>query len=274
MFKHLSYSAQSDVGLARKNNEDAFGAFPEYGVFCVADGMGGGDDGEVASRTVVRFMGNFLRSYPVPRDCAYAMDDLLDGIRAVVNEASDWLFVRSRSLGLRNCGSTVAVLSFNGAFPQTAFALHAGDSRVYRFRKGALEQMTKDHSLAVSMGIDEKRLTAKMRSVVMRAVGIESAVRLDSTVIEIEEGDRLLICSDGLTRMVPDKTISNILKISPTAEVAVPRLVSEANKAGGIDNVTVIAVDVGKLPPQRPQVSMDGDAGSCDTVVMNCANQA
>lgn len=268
MFKHLSYSARSDVGLARKNNEDAFGAFPEYGVFCVADGMGGGDDGEVASRTVVRFVGNFLRSYPEPRDCAYAMDDLLDGIRAVVNEASDWLFVRSRSLGLHNCGSTVAVLCFNGAFPQTAFALHAGDSRVYRFRRGVLEQMTKDHSLAVSMGIDEKRLTAKMRSVVMRAVGVEPVVRLDSTVIEIEEGDRLLICSDGLTRMVTDKRISAILKSSPTPEIAVPALIDESNQAGGVDNVTVIVVDAGKLPTPRPQVSMDGGDSSCQTVVM------
>ena len=268
MFEYLSYSAHSDVGMVRKNNEDSFGVFPDYGVFCVADGMGGGDDGEIASQTVVRFVRNFLNSYPPPEKAAYAMDELLDGLRATVNEASDWLFARSRSLSLRNCGSTLATVCFNGAFPQTAFALHAGDSRVYRWRNGELEQVTRDHSLAMSMGINEKHLTAKMRSVVMRAVGVEPVVRLDSTVIEIEEGDRLLICSDGLTRMVTDKRISAILKSSPTPEIAVPALIDESNQAGGVDNVTVIVVDAGKLPPPRPQVSMDGGDSSCQTVVM------
>lgn len=268
MFDYVSYAARSDVGLERKNNEDAFGVFPEYGVFCVADGMGGGDDGEVASRTVVRFIGNFLRSYPEPRECAYAMDDLLDGIRAAVNDASDWLFARSRSLGLRNCGSTVAALSFNGAFPQTAFALHAGDSRVYRFRKGELRQMTKDHSLAVSMGIDEKHLTAKMRSVVMRAVGVEPSVRLDSTVVEVEKGDRLLICSDGLTRMVDDKRIASYLKSSPDCDAAADALIAAANGSGGVDNITVVVAEVIDIPPPRSQISMGGDSASAETVVM------
>ncbi|MBR0067813.1 MAG: serine/threonine-protein phosphatase [Kiritimatiellae bacterium] len=268
-FKHLRHAALSDVGKVRAQNEDAFGTFPEYGVFCVADGMGGGRDGALASSTIVRFIGNFLNSYPAPHDTAYAIDEMLDGVRQTVNEASDWIFRRTKAQGGGMCGSTFVGLCFNGGFPQSAFALHAGDSRLYRFRRGALEQLTLDHSLAVAVGLDENRLTKGMRSVVMRAVGVEQKVSLDTTTIDVEEGDRFLLCSDGLTRMVDDEGIATILAKNDDVEAVAAALVAETNMRGGADNVTVLLVDVGSLPSPCDQVSMvsvvsDGSSGNLD----------
>ena len=255
-FKHLRHAALSDVGKVRAKNEDAFGAFPEYGVFCVADGMGGGRDGALASSTIVRFIGNFLNSYPAPQDKAYAIDEMLDGVRQTVNEASDWIFSRAKAHSGGLCGSTFVGLCFNGGFPQSAFALHAGDSRLYRFRGGVLEQLTRDHSLAAAVGFDEKRLTKGMRNVVMRAVGVEPTVSMDTTTIDVMEGDRFILCSDGLTRMVPDGDICDLMTHMERADSAVKALVDEANVRGGQDNVTVVAVDVGLLPSPCEQISM------------------
>lgn len=266
-FQHLRYAALSDVGKVRAQNEDAFGEFPKYGVFCVADGMGGGRDGALASSTIVRFLGNFLRSFPPPQDVAYAMDEMLDGIRQTIDEASDWIFRRTKAQGGGMCGSTFVGLCFNGGFPQSAFALHAGDSRLYRFRNATLEQQTRDHSLAAAVGLDEKRLTKGMRSVVMRAVGIEPRVALDTTAIDIREGDRLLLCSDGLTRMVSDKDIAALLSLEDDPAATAKILVSEANLRGGDDNVTVVVVDVGAIPLPCEQISMETGAKT----VMNIA---
>ena len=263
-FQHLRHAALSDVGMVRTQNEDAFGLFPEYGVFCVADGMGGGRDGALASSTIIRFLGNYLMSFPAPRDTAYAMDDMLDGIRQTMNEASDWMFRRMQSQGGGMCGSTFVGLCFNGGFPQSAFALHAGDSRLYRFRNGVLDQMTNDHSFAAAVGLDEKRLTKGMRSVVMRAVGVEPQVSLDTTTVDVAWGDRLLLCSDGLTRMVQDDGIASLLAEDGDAATAAEALVAAANAHGGADNVTVVVVDVGQLPPPCEQVAMglEGDSAS------------
>ena len=258
-FEHLRSAALSDVGKVRAQNEDAFGAFPGYGVFCVADGMGGGRDGALASSTIVRFLGNFLTSYPPLHDAAYAMDEMLDGVRQTVNEASDWIFRRTKAQGGGMCGSTFVGLCFNGGFPQSAFALHAGDSRLYRFRDGVLEQQTRDHSLAAAAGLDEKRLAKGMRSIVMRAVGIEPKVAMDTTTVDVAEGDWFLLCSDGLTRMVPDGDICNLLTGAENADSAVKALVAEANVRGGQDNVTVLVVEVGLLPPPCEQISMEKD---------------
>lgn len=256
-FEHLRHAALSDVGKVRAQNEDAFGAFPEYGVFCVADGMGGGRDGALASSTIVRLIGNFLSSFPAPHDQAYAIDEMLDGVRQTVNEASDWIFRRTKAQGGGMCGSTFVGLCFNGGFPQSAFALHAGDSRLYRFRGGVLEQLTCDHSLAAAVGLDEKHLTKGMRSVVMRAVGIEPNVSMDTTTIDVAEGDRLLLCSDGLTRMVPNDELRNLLGGGGDADSAVRSLIDEANIRGGEDNVTVVVIDVGALPSPCEQISME-----------------
>ncbi|MGN0833646.1 MAG: PP2C family protein-serine/threonine phosphatase [Kiritimatiellia bacterium] len=255
-FEHVSFAAKSDPGLQRTRNEDAFGAFPAYGVWCVADGMGGGQDGALASATAVRFVENYLRSFPPLDRASYAIDDVLDNVRDAVNEASEFLFDHTKRLGLKGCATTFACICLDGARPTAAFVLHAGDSRVYRLRDGVLRQVTKDHSLSEAMGVDESRLSCDLRSIITRGVGVESEVVLETSPVDLAEGDSILLCTDGLTRMVPADTIRAVLSSDGACDEQVASLVAAANGAGGVDNVTVEVLKLGKLPPESDTVEM------------------
>jgi PPM family protein phosphatase len=258
-FAHLRAAALTDVGRRRKNNEDAFGAFPAQGVWCVADGMGGGDDGEVASAAVVKSVDACLSDLPSPSVGALAGARVAKGVAAAVEEASGWIFRRTKKNGLKGCGSTFVGIVFDATDPRSALVLHVGDSRLYRLRGRDFRQITKDHSVAEMMGAkDEKDLNPMFRGMILRAVGIENSVEIDRTPMSVEEDDVVLICSDGLTRMVPDRRIAEILRDAevPVEETA-RRLVAAANEAGGIDNVTVVVVRVGALPSPAPAASAD-----------------
>lgn len=262
-FAHLRAAALSDIGRRRKNNEDAFGAFPAQGVWCVADGMGGGDDGEVASAAVVKSIDACLSDLPSPAAGALAGARVAKGVAAAVEEASGWIFRRARKNGLKGCGSTFVGVVFDATDPRSALVLHVGDSRLYRLRGRDFRQVTKDHSVAEMMGAkDEKDLNPMFRGMILRAVGVESAVEIDRTPMSVEEDDVVLVCSDGLTRMVPDRRIAEILRDgSVPVEETARRLVAAANEAGGIDNVTVAVIRVGALPPPAPAVSADETEG-------------
>ena len=258
-FAHLHAAALSDIGRRRKNNEDSFGAFPERGVWCVADGMGGGDDGEVASAAVVKSVDACLSDLPSPTAGALAGTRVAKGVAAAVEEASEWIFRRARKNGLKGCGSTFVGVVFDATDPRSALVLHVGDSRLYRLRGRDFRQITKDHSVAELMGAkDEKDLNPMFRGMILRAVGVEGSVEIDRTPMSVEEDDVVLVCSDGLTRMVPDRRIAEILRDGrvPVEETA-RRLVAAANEAGGIDNVTVAVIRVGALPAPAPAVSAD-----------------
>lgn len=258
-FAHLDWAARSDVGKVRANNEDAYGAFPEHGIWCVADGMGGGEDGEVASSTLVRLLGNFLHSCPPKENVAYAMDEMLDGVRETLSDANDVIFRRSKTLGLRSCGSTFVGVCFNASFPSSALAVNVGDSRLYRIRDGAAEQITHDHTMGASLGLRESEVPAMFRGVLSRVIGVERQVESDVTPFDVAEGDVVLLCSDGLTHMVPDDRIAEIAGSSSAADDLADRLVDAALAAGGGDNVTVVAVRVGRLPDALPQVALQGE---------------
>lgn len=129
-----------------------------------------------------------------------------------------------------------------------AVALHAGDSRIYRVRDGKLSRLTRDHSLAEEIGLaDESDLPLQFQGVVTRAVGIDAATELDVTPVDVKLGDVFIVCTDGLTRMVTDGDIEELVGAANKAnlKVLVKRLVNEANGRGGLDNTTVIAVRVG-----------------------------
>lgn len=256
-FAHLRAAALTDIGRRRKNNEDAFGAFPEQGVWCVADGMGGGDDGEVASAAVVKSIDAGLSDLPIPSAGAFPAALVVRTVEEAVAEASDWIFRRAKKKGLKGCGSTFVGVVFDATNPRSAVVLHVGDSRLYRLRGRDFRQITKDHSVAEMMGVkDETRLNPMFRGMILRSVGVESAVEIDRTPMSVEENDVVLVCSDGLTRMVPDRRIAEILRdASVSAEETARRLVAAANEAGGIDNVTVEVVRVGALPPPAAAAS-------------------
>lgn len=263
-FTHITFAAKSDVGRKRKNNEDAFGTFPSFGVYCVADGMGGGDDGEVASAATVGAVEKFVKAHPLPENVAFPPDSVIAGIRAAVNSASKWVHERAKSRKLKGCGSTFVGMCLDPSRPGEATALHAGDSRLYRIRGRGIQQITKDHSAAELIGAkNENELNPMFRGMILRAVGIQPSVEVEATPLPLKEGDCILICSDGLCRMVPDKKIVSIIRDNDTPGAAVEALIAAANEAGGIDNVTAVLVKVGKLPSPLPIVDMPkADDGS------------
>lgn len=266
-FGHIRFAAKSDVGRKRKNNEDAFGVFPSCGVFCVADGMGGGDDGEIASAATVEGVRRFCEAHPFPSGKSWRMDDWLEGISNGVSEASAWIHGRARERGLKGCGSTFVGVCFDPSHPAMAVALHAGDSRLYLLRRRGIRQITKDHSAAEMIGVkNERDMNPLFRGMILRAVGILPSIELERTMFAVKPGDRILICSDGLSKMLPDKRIAALGRTDGSLSDAVEALIAAANEAGGVDNVTVVLVEVGDLPRALPVVPiLDSPARSTDT---------
>lgn len=254
LFRYLSSVDRTHVGRRRSNNEDALLRIPDHGVFCVADGMGGTDAGEIASGRIVEALGQAVVSERAGRTL-YDFEAKQRLIDETLNGASLWINRRAAERGRGGSGSTVVMLVFDALAPEKAVALHAGDSRVYRYRNGKLEQVTRDHSLAEEAGYkDESKMPKQFRGVVTRGVGIKETVSLEKTPVDVCEGDLFLLCSDGLSRMVPDKELRSILKGGEELDLAelANRLIDTANANGGVDNVSVILVKAGKLEAAVP----------------------
>lgn len=257
-FAYLSSAELTDIGRRRANNEDSLLSLPEHGIFCVADGMGGVQGGEVASQAVVDAVRTvFLQSpeaaFAVTADASATLFEL------ALNEASQWIKQRADRLGIDGTGSTVVGLVFDRVNPSRGIALHAGDSRAYRLRHDKLEQLTADHSAAAAAGLpDDSLLPPMFRGVITRAVGLERNVNLDATPFDVMAGDIFLLCSDGLDKMLSDRRIHKILRkhqSGPLEQVTVS-LVDEALHAGGDDNVTVIIIRVDQNMPHGPTMDI------------------
>jgi serine/threonine protein phosphatase PrpC len=231
----VEHAGVSDVGRERDGNEDSFLERPP--LFVVADGMGGAEAGEVASRTVVEVF-----------EAAAAAAELPDALAATVQKANGQIHtmaVENPSRKGMGCTTTASVVA--GGQLKTA---HVGDSRLYRLRGGSLEQLTDDHSLVgglVRLGqlTPEEAEHHPQRSVILRAVGVEASVEVDTLQHELEPGDVYLTCSDGLTGMVRDEVIAETLGMFPSLSEAADMLVELANAAGGRDNITVVLFRIG-----------------------------
>ena len=257
LFPHVAFEPLSDIGRKRKNNEDACYWSPTYGVWAVSDGMGGSDDGEVASRKTVEGVDEFLHAHPLPKGGTWNMDDLVKGLRWKLSEVSAWIYARAKERRLKGCGATFVALVLDAANPEEAVALHAGDSRLYRIRGRSIEQVTKDHSAAAMIGAkNESEINPMFRGMILRAVGIQPTVELERTPVPLKSGDWVLLCSDGLSRMVPDRQIADIVRESASPKEGVKRLVAAANEAGGVDNITAVLVKIGDFPPPVPAFSL------------------
>lgn len=253
LFPHVAFAAMSDIGRKRKNNEDACYASPSYGVWVVSDGMGGGDDGEVASLATVQGVDKFVKEHPFPSGGTWNIDDLVKGLGRSVSASSSWIYARAREKHLKGCGATFVALLLDAANPDEAVALHAGDSRLYRIRGRNVQQITKDHSAAAMIGAkNEAEINPMFRGMILRAVGIQPTVELERTALPLKSGDWVLICSDGLSRMVPDKQIGSIVREVESPDDGVAKLIAAANEAGGIDNVTAVLVKIGEFPSPMP----------------------
>ena len=255
----------SDLGRKRKNNEDACIRIPDQGVFCVADGMGGVVGGDLASEAITTSIQDAFRK------CAPGQPEGLAGriklFKGAVNSASRWIknFADEKVIG--QMGSTVVALIFEPSNPTRGMGIHAGDSRLHRFRKGELKVLTQDHSavaaLAAKLGRDPDTLPAKYQNELLRAVGLTESVELELTPVDVASGDLFLLCSDGLTRMVPNDGITKILKRADKEplEAIAKALIDAANQAGGKDNITAVLVKMGDITslPLLPEPVLDDE---------------
>ncbi len=229
----------TDAGKVRRNNEDSLlvGEGKDETLFAVADGIGGFEAGEVASRIAIE-----------------VLNELEPGssFEEAIGEANRRILAAGRGdERLSGMGTTVVAVRFGGTHEEpVAEVAHVGDSRAYLLRGGDLSPVTEDHSLVAELvrSGDLTRAQAAehpQKNLITRALGAEEVVEVDTVVLPVEAGDRFLLCSDGLTDMVPEDRISEILTESPSEpERAARRLLSAALEAGGTDNVTVVVVDV------------------------------
>ncbi len=250
----LSHAGTSDVGRKRAHNEDAYLLLPEENLFCVADGMGGHASGEVAARIAVEEMAEFFRmtgrdedaTWPFRMDPSRGYDEnrLLAGVKL----ANLRIFERAATdQRLRGMGTTMVAVSFPRGGDGVLVG-HVGDSRAYLLRGGAIRQVTEDHSLLndykKSRALTPEEIEAfPHKNVIVRALGMKDAVEVDLAREELVDGDVLLLCSDGLSGMVADERIAEIVRGYPKdLRGAAQALVDAANDAGGQDNVTCVLV--------------------------------
>jgi protein phosphatase len=248
-FAHLRVGAVTDVGVKRKNNEDSIITLPEHGVFCVADGMGGAEGGEVASQAAVSSLERAFGTLTSPEAIASA-NGKAHVIDVALNQASAWIKERSDKKGIKGSGTTAVVIAFDGRDPRRAMVVHAGDSRAYRYRDGRLTQISRDHTVAEAAGIkDDKELPSMFKGVVTRAVGVNRSVELERTPTGVKSGDVYLLASDGLDKLIKDPEIEQFIRdhYDPDRMQELAQLlVDTTNARGGVDNVSVIAVWVGE----------------------------
>ena len=238
----------SDVGKCRKNNEDAF-YVPSpsdaiQNLFIVADGMGGCNAGEVASQYAIDSFLDYIRQ---EQDIHYQEDipDLLSEAMGASNQA-----VYEKSNTCREFAEMGTTLVAAAVQDGKIFVAYVGDSRAYLFRKKELSPLTTDHSYVmelVKLGsiTREEAATHPKRNIITRAVGIKDTVETDAVMEKAMKGDILLLCTDGLSGMLSDKEMAEIIGKRTTLEKKAQRLVEMANERGGYDNISLILVDVG-----------------------------
>lgn len=231
-------AALTDRGRKRPSNEDAFGYSVEDGVYVVCDGMGGAAAGEVASSLAVD---EVLRVFSERNGSAVLPKDAEEAI-CIANEA---IFTRAqRNYKLNGMGTTLVAAIIRN---QHVWIMNIGDSRCYRLRAGSFEQITFDHSLVeeqVRMGrmTHAEALRSPLRNMITRALGTQDRVTPDCFDFDAAPGDLLLLCSDGLTRELPDPLIQSLLATDVSLEERCTHLIEAAKKAGGHDNITCLLV--------------------------------
>ena len=241
----------TDVGMVRTNNEDSYQLVPALKLFVLADGMGGEAHGEVASslavETVVKHCleGQENPNAPLVGEAKPGLTETSRRLASAVHLANQKVFASAAEHSeQRGMGATLTAAWIDEVNLSIA---HVGDSRVYLLRTGVLQQLTSDHSL-VAEQVRRGILTASeaesstMQNVLLRALGTQPEVEVDIEQVGLFPNDVLLLCSDGLTRMVTEPEIAGALQSEPNPQKAAEKLIKLANEGGGVDNVTAIVV--------------------------------
>lgn len=233
----------SDTGFVRQNNEDSYKLLKEENFFVLADGMGGHQAGEIASREAVeRICALFQQHLDVMKDLQVAKQMLVH----LIQEVNIAIFhMGYENVGLRGMGTTLCCVFLH---PEGLIYVHVGDSRIYRFRAGHLTQLTRDHSLLREL-IDLGQLNEEQaedflyKNIITKAIGTEPFVEPSVESTSLESGDLILMCTDGLSDLVSFEEIQNVMRENPVKEVA-HLLVEKAKRQGGYDNISVIVIKV------------------------------
>ena len=250
----ISSAVASHPGLRREDNEDSYCTRPDLGLYLVADGMGGHAAGEIASRLAADTIEAFIndtrdadvnRTWPFPYDPAVSLD--ANRLKAAFRLANRKLGAAMESKAeLRGMATTAAALLVARTPPVVA---HVGDSRVYRWRKGELKQITEDHSWVseqVRAGVmsESEARRHPWRNVVTRALAGGDDPEVDVADVDVMKGDRLLLCSDGLYGVVSPERLTAIVGRGDPLDATCQALIDAANDAGGPDNITVAMLEI------------------------------
>lgn len=267
----VEVAGQSDVGCVRQNNEDNFGYDSRYGIYVVCDGMGGQAAGEVASKMAVDTVLTYFREaastgrYPAVGPSVEGVSERANGLRSAIQLANEAIHeAASKHAAHSGMGSTIVAVLVDNDFFSIA---HAGDSRIYLIRHGSIQQLTKDHSLVmeqVRRGLItlEEAHASEMQNIIIRALGPEAAVEPDLDDMMAAPGDVLLLCSDGLTRHVPDDSILEIINSTPSLPLVCDHLIEAARDGGGSDNITCLVLRFAEQPWYKKLVSALWGGGS------------
>jgi len=249
---HIEAFGITDKGMVRKNNEDAFLSHEKDGIFLIADGMGGLSKGDVASRTAIETIENFIKksrvddvTWPIKPIEEFSMEE--NRFLAAISLAN-WRIYEQYLNGSQKAtmGTTLVGLLVDGEHLVMA---NIGDSRAYLVRDNTIRQLTEDHSLVMeevrkgSMTLEEAK-THPQKHVITRALGISEVIEADITAQKFQAGDLYLLCSDGLSDMIPDEEMISLLQSNSGKPLKVlgENLIKSANNQGGLDNMTVVLV--------------------------------
>lgn len=222
------------TGPNRVNNEDIFFLLPKYNFFVLADGMGGHNAGEIAASQAVSYLSSEITNLFLTKLHEWSTIELAEKMRASLYKTNQWVYhLGTKNFPYKGMGTTICSLLFYKNF---LIHSHVGDSRIYLFREGNLTQLTKDHCWNTP--------TNKPSNVLTQAIGVKESINPDIEIKQVSIGDFYLVCSDGLSDVLPDNTIKNILKKSCSLSTTLHCLVQESLRHGGKDDITAIGLQV------------------------------
>lgn len=252
------FCTRTDPGISRDNNEDAVLFDDTNGVGVLADGMGGYNAGEVASVMATQYINSEMARWLTEAGALAGSKDIRRALEICVDNANLAIFTAATNNALyAGMGTTLVVGVFRG---ENLLVGHIGDSRCYRMRKTEFVQITKDHSLLqeqMDAGLitPEQAATSVNKNLVTRALGVDDSVMLEINEHQVEPGDLYLMCSDGLTDMVRDADIAEILELPIPLDQRAKGLIDAANARGGRDNISVLLVQGAAAPGKRSLIA-------------------
>ncbi len=232
-------------GVVRKNNEDACFVIPSKDVYIVADGVGGNNSGEIASSTAVEEIANFIKEHDL--ESCETPEEIFAFFTEAIDIANENIYRQSlQNINNRGMATTIVMAYVYG---DSGYITNIGDSRAYIYRTGILKRVTKDHTYVNEL-IEKGVITEgeaehhRQKNVITKALGAEKGAEPDFYKVNLESGDILVLCSDGLYGEVGEEKMASIMKHSRSMNALSTRLVDEAIRAGGRDNITVICVRI------------------------------